>query len=180
MNISGMLRLEYQALSKITGAYYRASHEKLGHTAAVKPLQSRLDHISILWAARSLRTGDKQIREVFDGEVAPGCTRWHDGMGRKSFKVDGAIPGAFYLTPIAEPQMRSYGKCQDNSLVSSHTHQCLTPEMRGPSIRNYHPSLGCGSPLESGSNGYSAAIDGFAPNIQPNRLKIWDCIVDMW
>jgi len=52
-----MHRVENQALREITGAYHGASHQKLGHIAAVEPLQSRLDHIFILWAARSLRTG---------------------------------------------------------------------------------------------------------------------------
>ena len=58
----------------ITGAYHGASHQELGWIAAVEPLQSRLDHISISWAARSLRTGDKEIREFLEDKVTSGYT----------------------------------------------------------------------------------------------------------
>jgi len=127
MNLSGMMRLEYQAPRKITGAYHGASHQKLGYIAGVEPLQSRLDHISILWVARSLRTGDRRIREVLEGEAAPEYTRWHDGTGLDGFKVDGPIPGAFYLTPIMDPNERSCGDCQDTTRPPLHYAPMLDP-----------------------------------------------------
>ncbi|KAF8417566.1 hypothetical protein EV426DRAFT_358444 [Tirmania nivea] len=43
--------------------------------------------------------------------------------------------------------------------------------------RIYHPSLGCGSPPGSGSNGYSAIFDCFEPNVRANGLKFGEYIV---
>jgi len=111
VNLGGMRRLEYQALRKISGAYHGASHEKLGFITAVEPLQCRLDHISILWAARSLRTGDPHIRDILDTNPAPNHTLWHDSTGNPN--LDGPISGVFYLTPILTQDERSYGDCQD-------------------------------------------------------------------
>jgi len=69
-----MRRVEYKALRKIPRPYHGSSHEKLGYITAVEPLQSRLDNISILCAARSLRTEDKEILELLEQMVVPGHT----------------------------------------------------------------------------------------------------------
>jgi len=115
VNLEGMRRLEYQALRKITGSYHGASHDKLGWIAAVEPLQARLDHISILWAARSLRTGDPHIRKVLEEDTTGDS--WHEGHRGANTKLDTPIAEAFNLTPISEPHERSYGDCQDTSQV---------------------------------------------------------------
>jgi len=115
VNLERFRRLEYQALRKITGAYHGASQQKLEWIAGIEPLQSRLDHISICWAARSLGIGDTEIRRFLEAKVSPGHTEWHDGTGREGFKTEGPINSAFYLTPINHPEERSYGDRHDTA-----------------------------------------------------------------
>jgi len=59
VNLNEMRQLEYQTLKKITEIYHGA--RKLGWVAVVEPLQPRLDHISILWAARLFEGMERRI-----------------------------------------------------------------------------------------------------------------------
>ena len=61
-----MKRAEYQALRKICGGYHGSSHEKLAAIIHMDPLETKREDISIAWAARSLRTGDTNIRNLLD------------------------------------------------------------------------------------------------------------------
>jgi len=72
LSISAMERVEYTALRKITGAYRGSSKVKLGQIPAVETLKIKLDDS---WAARSLRTGDRHIREFLDAAHSAGTTR---------------------------------------------------------------------------------------------------------
>jgi len=142
VNLSKFLHIEYQALRKITGGYHESSYQKLAGIAAVESLESKLDDIT--WAARSLRTGDTEIRGFLDGEVAPGYTDWHDGPGRRGFNPDGSINGAFYLTPVVEPQARCYGDIHDtNPVFLTHT-ELLSPRDERSTIHHCgHDRLTC-------------------------------------
>jgi len=104
LNLEKMRRLEYQDHRSVLWA----SHQKLGWIAAVEPLQSRLYHILICWAARSLRTGDKAIQSFLEDTLSQGYTAWRDGTGRAGLKTDGSILAAFALTPIMNPEEASY------------------------------------------------------------------------
>jgi len=77
-NISGMERIECQALKNITAGYHGSSKQKLGFIAAVEPLHIKFDDLSASWAARSPRTGDPTTRKLADAPPSPGCTSWHD------------------------------------------------------------------------------------------------------
>jgi len=103
-----MGRIKYQCLRKITGAYHGSSKEKLGYIANIEPLQVKLDDQSSSGAARSLRTGDKAIRDLAGAPPAPGCTPWHNGTGIHGYTTDSPISSAFYIAPIPTPQSPSY------------------------------------------------------------------------
>ena len=74
-----MKSIEYKALRKITGGYHGSNHLKLAAIAAVEPLERKLDNISVAWFARSIRTGDRHIREFLEAPTAPNFHRWDDG-----------------------------------------------------------------------------------------------------
>lgn len=60
------------------------------------------------------RQGDPGIS---GGQSHTEFTSWHDGAGRAGSRLDGAIPAAFYLSPINDPQERSYGDYHDTTPV---------------------------------------------------------------
>jgi len=51
-------------------------------------------------------------------------------MGQAGFKVDGAINGAVYLSPIAEPKTLSYGDQQETDPIPLTHLELLSPEDR--------------------------------------------------
>ena len=79
--------------TKDNGGYHGSSKLKLGYIAGVEPLQVKLDDLSASWAARSLRTGDNQIRKFTDAPHSRGTSSWHDGtMARGSRVLGKTVP----------------------------------------------------------------------------------------
>jgi len=117
------------------GFYHGASHLKLGLIAAVEPLQSRLNHISILWAARSLRTGDKVIREFLEDRATPSSPVGTMGQA-------GQAPGLTGPSPRPFISLRSMTHRRGHMVITtippqsrSPTRRCSTPKTRDPNTK---------------------------------------------
>jgi len=59
-------KVGYRTLGKIYSAYQCGSHEKLGKIIVIESLEIKLDNISISWADRALRSGDKHIQNCLE------------------------------------------------------------------------------------------------------------------
>ena len=78
--VEPLVRLQYQALRRITGAYHGSSHLKLGFIANAEPIQVILDHSSISWAARNVKGGDPRVRKsIVTGRFADGSNPHFQG-----------------------------------------------------------------------------------------------------
>jgi len=114
-----MQRLEYKALLKITGGYRGSAHTKLGLIANIKPINAKLSDISSSWAARVLRTGDREIREFLDQKPSEGCPPWYCGNNPHAARHS-AISRAFYYSGIDVAEI-SIGDRDDTSPINTPT-----------------------------------------------------------
>jgi len=108
-NISTFQRLEYQALRKITGAYHGSSHQALGLIANVEPIDLILRDRATKWAAKAIRTGDPQIRQLLQEGPSECFPYWHDGSLRLGRTQDPPLAAAFHNTALASPNGISWG-----------------------------------------------------------------------
>jgi len=114
-----MKRTEYQALRKITGGYHGSSHEKLLAIAHIEPLEVILDDISVRWAARATRTGNRTIKALLDQQATtlrdPSLAEWYDGRGASLTRTPlHPIAEAFHKTTIT-PEERSCGQSNNTA-----------------------------------------------------------------
>jgi len=110
----------------MTGAYHGSRHEKLLAIAHIEPLETKLDDISVAWAARILRTGDPHIRHCLDHLTSPHS--WYDGRGAPFTRQrPHPIGAASYKTTI-QPEGRSYGDRDDTTPTSPIDLSILEPK----------------------------------------------------
>ena len=118
-HISDMLRLEYQVLRRISGAFHGSSHEKLGVITAIEPLEVFLQDRAAAWAARAVRTGNKAFRQLLELPPRPGSNTWHDGsrLFAGNSPPEPPIVRAFRLTAAPTHQALSFGDMEDTEPV---------------------------------------------------------------
>jgi len=111
-NPSGLRRIEYQALCKITGAYHGSAHTKLGLLANVEPIEDVLHGIQARWAGKACRTGDPHIQALLHEAPSPNFPVWHftsTPLARHGIP----IAAAFSLSPFSTPSEISWGDASD-------------------------------------------------------------------
>jgi len=139
-NFSAFRSLECQALRKITGAYYGASHLKLGLIANIEPIQDKLRNIVTCWAAKRIRMGDPHIRPFLQ-EPPLGCPQWHDGTGGPQSAFDTPITAAFHWSAISHPGEISWGDSTDHRQGNLHHITLLEPEDPGYKEKAYWAAM---------------------------------------
>jgi len=125
------------ALRKITGGYHGSNKAKLEFIAGVEPLQIFLDDLSATWAARSLRTGDKLLRNLVDERPAPGATGWYDATGQDGTRTDCEVASAFYMADIPSPESRSYSDRDSVDLLGITPLPLMQPEEERSKHKGY-------------------------------------------
>jgi len=137
LNLAGFLTLEYQAPRNITGAYYGSSHIRLGLIAKIKPLTSRLGHISIKWAAKACRNNDPAVRQLLDISPSPGFPLSHNDTGPMCNET--RITTAWSLTGVGAlcTCHISYGDFTDHRTADLFQITLLNPEVEKSKQKAY-------------------------------------------
>ena len=90
----------------------------------MEPLELFLDHLQGSWAARSVKSGDENVKRFLMADPSPGYHQWHDGS-TPAPTLDSPICRAFHISDIparedpAEPlRDLSYGDATDSRTSS--------------------------------------------------------------